>query len=280
MILRWFRTFVIYLPFIIFMIINFRIVIGKKFNFFNLLILVLLFNFVGSITALSESGVLNAEQFYHNTLAFNNVLFISVFMFCFSKIICSPILKNKVLYFGSFVMIIGFIFYNAFQYTAKKLKFYNIDYSSDYINKVLDETKGTFVISTCIFSKEEYENGRWASDLWFAAPEPGYITQFSYGYRDVVNINSFLTYNNIKNADNNNKYWLENSIFYLFITNQKTEGVFRSYEQSQLDFIDKYHIKFLFASKNAEINKMLEKRVIKEITDNKSGEKFYILKNT
>ena len=49
--------------------------------------------------------------------------------------------------------------------------------------------------------------------------------------------------------------------------------------QSQLDFIDKYRIKYIFANKDAYLSEIIMKRIHKVIVDSISGEQFYILKN-
>ena len=50
-----------------------------------------------------------------------------------------------------------------------------------------------------------------------------------------------------------------------------------SLDQSQLDFIDKYHIQYVIADQGVELSSLLQKRVRKEIADPVSGERFILL---
>jgi len=65
----------------------------------------------------------------------------------------------------------------------------------------------------------------------------------------------------------------------LFTKNQKKQGLFKNYEHSQIDFIDKYHIKYIFANKDAYMSELLKKRINKKVVDAISGEVFYVLRD-
>lgn len=67
-------------------------------------------------------------------------------------------------------------------------------------------------------------------------------------------------------------------IFYMFVEDQKKEGTFVDVPQSQIDFINKYDIRYLIASRSAKFPKELEPLVQKTFTDSKSGERFYVLR--
>ncbi len=72
--------------------------------------------------------------------------------------------------------------------------------------------------------------------------------------------------------------FLRGSPFIQFINEKKNKGDFRSMVQSQLDYIDKYHLTFIVISKDVEPDSLIRTRMKEEIKDSLSGEKFWILK--
>lgn len=68
------------------------------------------------------------------------------------------------------------------------------------------------------------------------------------------------------------------SPFYRFVQKQKEEKKFVSTDQSQMDFIDLHFIEYVAVAKNGRISELLAKRIEQEITDERSGEKFLVLK--
>lgn len=74
------------------------------------------------------------------------------------------------------------------------------------------------------------------------------------------------------------KYIIQNSVFYKFIQTQKKNNEFVSVEQSQLDFIEKYKVKYAFTYLNASLPDTLQSLVITSVKDSVSGITFYQLK--
>ncbi len=68
------------------------------------------------------------------------------------------------------------------------------------------------------------------------------------------------------------------SPFYRFVEKQKGEEKFVSVDQSQIDFIDLHFIEYVTVAKNGRISELLAQRIEQTITDERSGEKFLILK--
>jgi hypothetical protein len=58
---------------------------------------------------------------------------------------------------------------------------------------------------------------------------------------------------------------------------QKAAGNFRTIAQSQVDFVETYHLQYLLVSKNASLPPLLQSKVKQTIIDPASGEKFYLL---
>lgn len=67
------------------------------------------------------------------------------------------------------------------------------------------------------------------------------------------------------------------SVFYQFVEDQKKNNQFTSIDQSQLDFIDQFHINYLITDKDTKLSPLLQKRIKTEITDERSGERFILL---
>ena len=63
--------------------------------------------------------------------------------------------------------------------------------------------------------------------------------------------------------------------FYRFVLRQKNEKKFETEEQSQLDFINKMKIKYLFIAENAKISSEFKSHLSLICADSKSGELFY-----
>lgn len=57
-----------------------------------------------------------------------------------------------------------------------------------------------------------------------------------------------------------------------------SSGTFKTYQQSQLDFITLHKIKYLVVSPHAQRNEMMEARVAEEVRDARSGERFVRLR--
>ena len=55
-------------------------------------------------------------------------------------------------------------------------------------------------------------------------------------------------------------------------------GTFKTYQQSQLDFVTKNKIKYLVISPHAQRNQGIEERVVEEVRDTRSGERFVRLR--
>ncbi|MCI0613411.1 hypothetical protein L0244_10505, partial [bacterium] len=75
-----------------------------------------------------------------------------------------------------------------------------------------------------------------------------------------------------------NRIMKESSIFYRYFNQVKKQNPSISIEEAQLRFIESHNIDWAILSKNVPINKFLQPRIERIITDEASGEKFLILK--
>jgi len=74
------------------------------------------------------------------------------------------------------------------------------------------------------------------------------------------------------------KIMLNYSVFYHCVKRQKEQNTFKSIEESQLDFIKEYKIRYLITSKNVTLPSNLQDKIQKEIIIEEAQEKFYLLK--
>lgn len=63
----------------------------------------------------------------------------------------------------------------------------------------------------------------------------------------------------------------------MFTKKQKDDNTFVSYEKSQIDFINTYNIKYIFATKEAPVGDLILTKTSKKFVDSLSGERFYII---
>ncbi len=71
--------------------------------------------------------------------------------------------------------------------------------------------------------------------------------------------------------------YVANAPFYKFIQSLKHNGLFKSIEESQIDFIKKYKIEYLIIEPGAEITLALDKLILERIVDNESGHTFALI---
>ena len=72
----------------------------------------------------------------------------------------------------------------------------------------------------------------------------------------------------------------QSGIFYRFYHKLKTQDPDITVEEAQVAFIDYYKIDWGIVSKYATLNPLLEKRVLKVIEDQVSGDRFLLFKNS
>lgn len=270
------RSFILYFPLLFSSICLLFLVLKHKKSIYQLALLVLLINILALFATGFAGGLMDAGQFFSNTLAFTNVIIILILI---ASLICVfQNKKNIKTNIGIAFCVLSFIFivFNIYYNTTDKAYRISNKYSKGYCTKVIEKTqKNEILLCACLYSDSDYEKNNFA---WIYRAKPGLLIQYSYGYRDLININSYRVFEKADSMPSYDKYYLENSELFLFVKHQKETGLFRSYEESQIDFIKEYNIKYLFANKDVQLSASLKKMVQEEITDSKSGERFYLLK--
>lgn len=68
------------------------------------------------------------------------------------------------------------------------------------------------------------------------------------------------------------------SPFFQYVEKQKQKGIFKNIAQSRLDFIDEFKINYLICTNEVKLDSTLVKKIKQEIKDEKTGERFILLK--
>ena len=79
-------------------------------------------------------------------------------------------------------------------------------------------------------------------------------------------------------SENRFKHLIEITPFYRFVQKQKDESKFITIEKSQLEFINEFNLSFVVVRKDAEIPSYIVEIQKEIIIDNKSGDRFILLK--
>jgi len=275
MMYRFIRSFFIYLPYIIFSVVIYKTLIKHNKDLTILIILVLLCNFAALLSYGFAIGLTNSGQLFSNTFSLSTSLLNIIIMFGLIKLIQLKYSIKKLLFSVSFIII--FILNGVNIYNNNKLLriFFAESYSTNYTDNVISETANQpFILYAILLSNKNIKDMLSGGGF----NKPGNTIKLNYGYKGELCLNLDIFFDSTESINSVGKSFNKNSEFYLFTNNQKQLGLFKTYEQSQLDFIDKYHIKYLFADKDAYISELIKKRVHKEIVDSISGEQFYILK--
>jgi hypothetical protein len=145
----------------------------------------------------------------------------------------------------------------------------NLDYKS-----INEPTIGVFLLEKTKFEEE----CKMSSDGYTHANMINQATLLS----EMKNTTDFfnLSWADIEVEEGNYfvKSYVKNSIFVQFMNQQKAKATFVSVEDSKVDFINQYAIRYLIAEKNVVMSKSLENKIQKRIVDEKTGLQFCILK--
>ncbi len=212
----------------------------------------------------------SSEFFYTIT---NTVMNVSVFMLIYFFFIFNKNLLVRgclVLYISIFIL-----------FQVKKINDVNNSFSNtfrekhsiEYVNAI--DTLNIGKQGACLLSQEEALTIHVNPFYYQNAP------YFHYSKPDceVTNISIYDIPGGEAEIDKHAKItFIHGSPFFRFIQSQKKTGLFESIKKSQIQFIEYYNIRFLIISKNFEPDSLLKIRLKKEIKDERSGEKFWILK--
>lgn len=268
MMYRFIRCLILYIPYIISVFILYRTVIKKNNTIIQLIILVMLINIAGLASYGCMVNNLNSAQLFINTFTLTTFLINFILIFGIIQLFQLRNIYFKKTLWGalSIVIIINIMnVFNIYLFNKTELK---VEYSKEYIKTVLSEidTKSTILYGGFYSAKDQ---------RFYSIIKPGRFILFSEGYKNIINLNSYNLFQNCTLLDKPSISLLKQSEFYLFVKDQIQKQKFKSYEKSQIDFIDKFHISYIFVSKGVYISSNLKLRLKLIILDSLTGEQFY-----
>ena len=218
----------------------------------------------------------NAAGFYASSLCYLNILLIFLFIFYYKENYPDFSPAKRLLLTG-FIVLIACRLCLAFYYNWDKKVQQEALYSDQYVNEIANETgiKNLNPYGVSLMDYNKYNN-LFSKNTFFIR-----LGQ----YLKLVSNLSLTTNINIITAplpqdtllQKQEEELIQLSVFHQFVEDQKKNNRFVSLDQSQLDFIDKYHIQYVIADQGVELSSLLQKRVRKEIADPVSGERFILL---
>lgn len=230
------------------------------------------------ITSLSSWAFLhatgNARQFFSNGL---NVLLITWIIAYLIKLIVETKFNKPLVICISLLLFVNI--YHSFDNNYKTKINFQTDKYLETISIEINKIKANLIYGAIIFSSEEIATITQRRNKAFHIYPLAHYTNYFKKEIDVQNL-SIYDAPRLKDKQNEKrfKHLIEITPFYRFVENQKKMKQFDSIEISQLDFIKKFKIKFIILRKGVVRPIYLNKIFKKEIIDEKSGDRFIILK--
>ncbi len=275
----FYRSLLLYLPFILLSTIL-LFSKGVKSHYKNLSWLMLCCYFASLFGSATFYKMQNGWQLYTNVLCFVNVLFIVLaLVFFFEKKSLTPLNKKirSAILAITLIVLFSKAVYAYHIYDVQKEK--NNSLSAEYLEKIRRITfkEEEKAIGVMLFEETEYKTLaiKGYPDHSFYLP---FLSQYM-GCIDISILGDTLVRELRDNIPMIEKKSIEISAFNQFVKSQQEKNNFVSIQQSQIDFIDQYNIKFIIASKNVLINQLIIERVDTLFSDPRSGQRFLLLGN-
>lgn len=212
-------------------------------------------------------------QFFEN-ICFFILSFFAVAFILFLNLPVSSSLKKKSIIF---IVLFSILKLSSFAVNRKINRDISIqNYSDEYLLEISNtiysaNPLGIFFRSLCATNKIE-------DPVVPITNRIGGYTSFFPQYSTMADMSLI----SMAHCDTGNLSELEQAIvktspFYLFVEKQKMLGKFKSFDKSQIDFIDEFSIGYAVVGKNTFISPLIEERTKKVIVDQASGEKFLFL---
>ncbi|MGZ6490112.1 MAG: hypothetical protein ACXVDU_08975 [Bacteroidia bacterium] len=221
--------------------------------------------------------MIDAQQFYSNELTLLNVLCVLICILWFHDLV--RIRKPLKLFFSGIILLS--LFFKMYVATVNVNSFHNGGniYSESYLNKLKEIPYGKdkkllgVMFGGATEEEKFYILDKSGVNLLHQPFLPGFYPGIDLNVFDIKDYCVVPEISSIQKAN------VEVSPFYRFVMQQKQTNDFVSVAQSRLDFINKYHITYLVISRYVSIDSLLQKRIVSELIDEKSGERFVKLKN-
>jgi hypothetical protein len=263
----------LYLPVVVIFLLIKRKIFWPAFNLFNLFTastIVVIFSLIcwAALHRMPDS----VQLFSNFTICFLNIISIFTILYAakkfngYRRVIC--------------MTLYGLLIFLSAMHTIREVKSLETNQQIVERDKFFKEVRGIFKginpIGVYIRSKEEY-NSVFVKNSKFATP-----ANFLLSINDRCHQISLSVFD-IPLDDNSPLFSFESglvtsSTFYRFVQNQKLGNRFVSVEQSQIDFINQYHIQYIVASPHVKIPYMILNKVIAQRIEPVTKERIMILK--
>ncbi|MGZ3865141.1 MAG: hypothetical protein ACXVC6_06060 [Bacteroidia bacterium] len=214
-------------------------------------------------------------QFYTNVLIILNVFCIYIFLnWCFGDFSIGR--KIKIAVAAIVFCLLAFKIYSAvwvLNEHSKENEIYSQEYLANIKKISASERSGLATMFGGVAVEDKFYSFDKSGVNLFYQP---FLKQFHPPVDlNVFEINDYSTLPEVASIQ---KACVESSPFFLFVKGQKQKGQFTNIYQSRLDFINRNAISFIVVSKYAEVDSLLEKRIVFQFKDERSGERFISLK--
>lgn len=268
------QLFLVYFPAImitIFLLTRFKIKIFIENNIFILFVpLIVIFSLLGWAFMNPLPGFAVTIFIYISVSMFNLISIAACIFFLFIK---NP--NNKgVFYIGTFVIFSTLLQSIFYTYTHEVFRQTRSIIFLKEINKIAPDlsSHGAFMLD-----KEYYRN----TDFGYI---PVMTTIGNYlAYTESRTFPISISVNDYPFSKEKRQLALEEqslkgSPFYQYVEKQKASEKFKNINLSRLDFIHEYKINYLITTKDVILDSLLEHEIKREIRDEKTGERFFLLK--
>ncbi len=268
----------LYSPFVLLIIILSSTKNQNSFFFKRSTLLISCIYFSGLLFSGTFYKIVHTPQFYTNIIILFHVFFsVSLIILLFSP---SEFRKGKVFQNILFVFVILLfcikLIYCIFVYSVHEEK--NNPYSEKYLTELsqIKLPENSNRSGAFLKGKGDYHNLGSKS----LGADLGFYLSFMPQFQTTIDISVFEidSWHPLPQLAEMEKSSVENSIFYLYVQKQKDKNKFVSIEQSQQDFINEFNIKYILVSPHAEMPEFLNKIIKIVIEDEKSKQKFILLK--
>ena len=271
------QTVVLYLPFLI---LSYFVLRKMKFLKWGKEYLVPFYIFLSIIIASLFIwaflwDMTNAAGFYASSLCYLNILIIFSFILYYKRIQHNPA-PFKHFFLVGFILFLFLRLGLAGYYNWGQTKGNAALYSDQYLKKVGDIAKKENLNPYGVFIMNYNDKNLFTRNTFFI--RLGQYLKFIPQMNLATNIGILNTPPSADSLWKKQELGLiQFSVFYQFVEDQKKNNQFTSIDQSQLDFIDQFHINYLITDKDTKLSPLLQKRIKTEITDERSGERFILL---
>jgi len=148
--------------------------------------------------------------------------------------------------------------------------------SEKYLSQISSESQKLSSLGSFIFTEDDYANIGFSYVANFAIQGSYLIYSDKKTFPLSMSPHSYKMSADPKLAKIE-ELCLKNTPFWEYVARQKQKNTYKSLENSQIEFIEKMKIKYLICTKNVQLSSLIKSKIRKEIVDQNTGERFYLL---